>query len=98
MAHELYYEQIVPVTILINFEGLDYTFETTAAVVPSSKLPNKFEGIFLGQIGFLNRMIHTFIPSLVMTMQGKEVLKDQWGLLCIDMFVDVVGEEAVVFD
>ena len=66
-------------------------FNTVFNVRPASSLPNGRSGVILGQGGFLNRMVWTSIPRIVLEMRGEDVGDNFWGDIHISEYIDVVG-------
>jgi len=66
-------------------------FNTVFNVRLASSLPNGRSGVILGQSGFLNRMVWTSIPRIVLEMRGEDVGDNFWGDIHLSEHVDVVG-------
>jgi hypothetical protein len=67
------------------------SFSTVFNVRPASSLPNGRSGVILGQSGFLNRMVWTSIPRIVLEMRGEDVGDDFWGDIQMIEYIDVMG-------
>lgn len=66
-------------------------FNTVFNVRLASSLPNGRSGVILGQSGFLNRMVWTSIPRIVLEMRGEDVGDNFWGDIHMSEYIDVVG-------
>ena len=66
-------------------------FNTVFNVRLASSLPNGRSGVILGQSGFLNRMVWTPIPRIVLEMRGEDVGDDFWGDIHLSEYIDVAG-------
>ena len=68
-----------------------FNFNTIINVRLASSLPNGRSGVILGQSGFLNRMVWTSIPRIVLEMRGEDVGDNFWGDIHVSEYIDVVG-------
>lgn len=66
-------------------------FNSVFHVRLASSLPNGRSGVILGQSGFLNRMVWTSIPRIVLEMRGEDVDDSFWGNIHLSEYIDVVG-------
>ena len=68
-----------------------FNFNAVFNVQLASSLPNGRSGVILGQSGFLNRMVWTSVPRIVLEMRGEDVGDNFWGDIHMTEYIDVVG-------
>lgn len=69
-----------------------FFFNTVFKVVPRSAVPNRRSGVLLGQNGFMDRMVSTNVPRVILQHRGEEVEENLWGEINISEFVSINGE------
>ena len=77
----------VQISLVIQFSNTSAYFESIAIVRPSSRLPNNFSGVILGQHSLLNSLKYEITPARVLRAQGHTVEDHTWGDISIHGYV-----------
>jgi hypothetical protein len=76
----------------IALTNYKFFFNSVFSVVPASVVPNGRRGVILGQNGFLNRMVLTTTPRIILEHRGEKVEENVWGDIHISEWISLFGE------
>ncbi|KAI9769951.1 MAG: uracil DNA glycosylase [Geoglossum simile] len=69
-----------------------FVFGTVFHVRPARSLPNGRSGVILGHNGFLNRIVWTSIPRIILKRRGEDIGSDMWGEIHISEYIDIMDD------
>ncbi|KAJ5894086.1 hypothetical protein N7495_005777 [Penicillium taxi] len=76
----------------IQFSNCILPISTIVQIVPKSKIPNRFVGILLGQVGAIDRLGLSMKPRQILEAKGEQVPANVWGDIMIDEYADLFGD------
>ncbi|RDL41480.1 uncharacterized protein BP5553_01459 [Venustampulla echinocandica] len=74
---------MVQLDAYVAFSNSEFRFNAVFTVVPVRS------GIVLGLSGFINRMVHTEIPYVVLKHNGEDIEENEWGIINISQWLDL---------